>query len=202
MTAPAAPELSPGMRRVLDAPRGQRFSRPTLRPGIRPTTNRPPASPPPLTSLGRTPRERALLAQMPDTPRLRYRLTHGDVPAWMMASDARDPRPRERPAPVSDPGSVPGRKPAPAPKPVPNRKPAPAPKPTPAPGDGPRPKPLPIPRPRRERTPPPPLPRRSDRPRRPASHRRPRRRAGWTVTCYALAASAGALAHHLTQLLV
>ncbi|MFD3687887.1 hypothetical protein ACFWTE_24085 [Nocardiopsis sp. NPDC058631] len=178
--------LAPGMRRVLDAPRGRRFSRPAARPAVRPTPSpTPPSRPaplPPLASLGRTPRERELLAQMPDTPRLRYRFTHGDLPPWMNVPRPQDPRPDV----------------APALDPVPR----PAPRPRPEPGDGPRPALVPIPRPRRERTPLPPLPRRSDRPRRPASHRRPRRRVGWTAACYALASGAGALAHHLTGLLV
>ncbi|WP_200815929.1 hypothetical protein, partial [Nocardiopsis sp. JB363] len=63
--------------------------------------------------------------------------------------------------------------------------------------------PLPIPRPRREYVPPPPpLPRRSDHPRRPASHRKPRRRRiGHLITGYALAALAGAMAQPLVTLL-
>ncbi|MEU0236547.1 hypothetical protein ABZ234_02575 [Nocardiopsis sp. NPDC006198] len=39
-------------------------------------------------------------------------------------------------------------------------------------------------------------------PRRPASHRKPRRRIGWTAACHVLAATSGALAHHFIQLLV
>ncbi|WP_444961715.1 hypothetical protein [Nocardiopsis sp. M1B1] len=184
---PAAPALSSDMRRVLDAPRGQRFGRPGARAADR-TAKRPaPVPSPPLVSLGRTPRERELLARMPDTPRLRYRLTHGDVPAWMIESESRKSRPREASSPDPEP------RPRPRPRPGPER--------GPAPGDGPGPEPLPVPRPRRERTPPPPLPRRSDRPRRTASHRKPRRRLGWTVAGYALATAAGALAHHLAQLL-
>ncbi len=190
---PAAPALSSDMRRVLDAPRGQRFGRPGARTADR-TAKRPaPAPPPPLVSLGRTPRERELLARMPDTPRLRYRLTHGDVPAWMIESESRKSRPHGASAPDPEPRP----RPRPRPRPGPERGPAPR----PAPGDGPGPEPLPVPRPRRERTPPPPLPRRSDRPRRTASHRKPRRRLGWTVAGYALATAAGALAHHLTGLL-
>jgi hypothetical protein len=169
-TATAAPAsgIAPDMRRVLNAPRGRRFNRPS-RPS-RPAT----APVPPLASLGRTPRERALLAHMPDTPRLRHRLTHGDLPLWMTASEPPNPRPRTEPGPAPDPRPDDG--PAPAPTTEPVR----------------------VPRPRRER---PPLPRRSERPRRPASHRRPRRRVGWTLAGYALASVVGAVAHHLIGLL-
>ena len=174
-TTASTATLSPDMRRVLDAPRGQRFSRPSLPRGTRPRP-RPAPGPPPLVSLGRTPRERELLAQMPDTPRLRHRFAHGDLPAWMVAAKARKPQPPGGPRPER--------------------------RPTSEPGDGPRPVSPPIPRPRRERTPPPPLPRRSDRPRRPASHRKPRgHRLGWVLTGHALAVTAGALAQHLTGLL-
>lgn len=166
VTVAPASGLAPDMRRVLNAPRGRRFSRPvhTARP------SNPPA--PPLAALGRTPRERALLAHMPDTPRLRHRLTHGDLPLWMVESETPSPRPPTKPDPDRDP----------------------------RPGDGPTPasEPVRVPRPRRER---PPLPRRSSRPRRPASHRRPRRRVGWVLAGYALAATAGTLVQPLIGLL-
>ena len=76
------------------------------------------------------------------------------------------------------------------PTPAPSRSPKPlVPNPRPAPDDGPW-----VPRPRPEH---PPLPRR---PRRPHSHRKPRRRRRivWPLFGYALAALAGAFAHHLT----
>ncbi|GAB2480965.1 hypothetical protein [Nocardiopsis aegyptia] len=167
--ATAASALAPDMRRVLNAPRGQRFSRPT-------TVARPSTAPaPPLASLGRTPRERALLAHMPDTPRLRHRLAHGDLPLWMAGSDPQNPRPRREPGRTGpSPDSRPGDGPAPGPEPVR------------------------IPRPRRER---PPLPRRSDRPRRPTSHRRPRRGVGWPLVGYVLATMAGILMQYFTGVL-
>ncbi|MEU3310589.1 hypothetical protein ACWGSK_07980 [Nocardiopsis sp. NPDC055551] len=186
------------LRRVLDAPRGRRFSHTPHRPGSRPATTsapRPapidtpqsnetgPTSLPPLVSLGRTPRERALLAHMPDTPGLRRRLERGDLPEWMRIAATRRAEEPDRPQPLPwwhD--QVPDR----APAPDPDREPA---------------HPLPIPRPRREQVPPPPLPRRSDRPHRPASHRKPRRRIGHLLTGYALAALAGAMAQPLITLL-
>ena len=54
---------------------------------------------------------------------------------------------------------------------------------------------------RTEQEPRPPLPRRSDHPRRPASHRKPRRRIGPLLTGYALATLAGAMTHPLLTLL-
>ncbi|MGW8439415.1 hypothetical protein ACWGKS_30130, partial [Nocardiopsis sp. NPDC055879] len=171
------------LRRVLDAPRGRRFNHTPHRPGTRPTlTDTPhqrnetgPASLPPLVSLGRTPRERALLAQMPDTPGLRRRLERGDLPEWMRVAATRRAEEPERPQQlpwwhdqVPDPEPLPGPKPTPTltftPTPVPEPAREPAEEAEPA-------RPLPIPRPRREYVPPPPLPRRSDRPRRPTSHR-------------------------------
>ena len=165
------------LRRVLDAPRGRRFShtphrpgaRPAARLGPRPSTSKAPESLPPLVSLGRTPRERELLAQMPDAPGLRRRLERGDLPEWMRVAAARR-------------AEEPARTPEPSPSPVPVPKPARAPDEDVEPAG-----PLPIPRPRRERAP---LPRRSDRPRRPASHRKPRRRIGHLITGYVLAGAA------------
>lgn len=164
------------LRRVLDAPRGRRFSHTPHRPGTRPTP-RPVAegvleAPPPLVSLGRTPREREVLAQMPDTPGLRRRLERGDLPERMRLAAARR---------AEEPARIPEPSPSPVPVPKPAR--------TPDEDTGPY-SPLPIPRPRRERVPPPPLPRRSDRPRRPAAHRKPRRRIGPLLPGYALAGAA------------
>ncbi|WP_304452981.1 hypothetical protein [Nocardiopsis sp. YSL2] len=114
---------------------------------------------------------------MPDTPRLRHRLVHGDLPLWMAEAEPAEPRLQgeSRPRREPDPASRPGDGPAPVPEPVR------------------------IPRPRRER---PPLPRRSDRPRRPASHRRPRSRpVGWPWVGYALATAAGTLVQPFIALL-
>ncbi|WP_067597596.1 hypothetical protein [Nocardiopsis listeri] len=185
------------LRRVLDAPRGRRFNHTPHRPGTRPaprdTPNQrhepAPDRLPPLVSLGRTPRERALLAHMPDTPGLRRRLERGDLPEWMRLAAARRAEELDRPQPLPwwhD--QVPDRTPTPEPAREPTEEAEPA-------------RPLPIPRPRREQAPPPPLPRRSDRPRRPASHRKPRRRIGHLITGYALAAIAGAAAQPLITLL-
>lgn len=181
------------LRRVLDAPRGHRFSRTPNRPGTRPAVGQVieavPEPLPPLVSLGRTPRERELLAQMPDTPRLRHRFTHGDLPEWMRVAAAR------RASEPSEPPESCWRQ---------NHEPKRTPRPTPARklGEEAEPaRPLPIPRPRREQAPRPPLPRRSDLPRRPASHRKPRRRIGHLITGYALAAIAGAMGQHLVAFL-
>ena len=184
--------LAMDLRRVLDAPRGHRFSRtphrPGTRPGSHPTPGPVPEPLPPLVSLGRTPRERALLAQMPDTPGLRRRMERGDLPEWMLRSTASDSCWRQ----ALDPDRVPEPIPSPAPDPEPAR----------TPGEDTRPsRPLPVPHPRREQVPLPPLPRRSDRPRRPASHRKPRRRVGPLVAGYALAILTGAVSHHLLALL-
>lgn len=172
------------LRRVLDAPRGRRFSRPPGRPGTRPPISAVPEPLPPLVSLGRTPRERELLAQMPDTPRLRHRFAHGDLPEWMRKRTPQESCWRQDRVPDRTPEPEPARDP----------------------GEDARPdRPESIPRPRREHVPPPPppppLPRRSDRPRRPASHRKPRRRIGHLVIGYALAAAAGAVGQHLVALL-
>ncbi|GAB3722838.1 hypothetical protein [Nocardiopsis nanhaiensis] len=170
------------LRRVLDAPRVRRFSRTPhspanrlgSRPEPRPSTGAGPERLPPLVSLGRTPRERELLARMPDTPRLRRRFTHGDLPEWMRS-----------PAPPSSEScwrqdAPPDRTPEPSREPDRDAEPA---------------RPVPVPRPRRESVPPAPLPRR------PASHRKPRRRVGHLVTGYAFAAMAGAVGQHLVAFL-
>ncbi|WP_083926872.1 hypothetical protein [Nocardiopsis valliformis] len=178
------------LRRVLDAPRGRRFSRPALRPGIRPEVHssggRAPESLPSLVSLGRTPREREILARMPDTPGLRRRFAQGDPPDWMRRAESAESCWRQ--------DDVPER--TSAPKPAPTQQPAREPAEPPEPE-----RPVSIPRPRREQVPPPPLPRRSDRPRRPASHRKPRRRTGLLLTGYALAVTVGAMGQHLVALL-
>ncbi|WP_433697585.1 hypothetical protein [Nocardiopsis sp. CA-288880] len=88
MTVSSA-RLAPGVRSVLHAPRGQRFSHPRL-----------PAA---------STREELLLAQMGDNPRVAYRQLHGILPAWMEVQHARlspaavetrtaapPPRPRHR----------------------------------------------------------------------------------------------------------
>ncbi|GAA1456370.1 hypothetical protein NE857_32995 [Nocardiopsis exhalans] len=172
------------LRRVLDAPRGRRFSRPILRPGIRPEVHssggRVPESLPPLVSLGRTPREREILARMPDTPGLRRRFAQGDPPAWLRRAEASESCWRQDDVPDRTPAPKPAREPAEEAEPE---------------------RPVSIPRPRRERVPPPPLPRRSDRPRRPAGHRKPRRRIDLLLTGYALAVTAGAMGQNLVALL-
>lgn len=168
----AAP-VPTGIRTVLDAPRGSRFSRPGA--ATPPTRNQRP----PEGEQGFLTREQRLLAQMQGNPRVAYRQAHGQLPLWMRLHAARLAE-RDAHAP-EDP-----RKPAPAP----DRRPLPAvPRPRPAPDDGPL-----SPRPRRE---PPPLPRR--RSTRPHSHRKPSRlrRMAWHLLGYTLAALGGALAHHL-----
>lgn len=209
------PTLSMDLRRVLDAPPGHRFShtphRTGTRPGSRPTPR--PASHPststrteplrPLVSLGRTPRERELLAQMPDTPGLRRRLERGDLPDWMRIAAARRTEEPDRPQKLPwwhD--QIPDPTPQPAPKPTPKPAPTPVPEPSRSPDQDTEPaRPLPIPHPRREQVPRPPLPRRSDRPRRPAAHRKPRHRIAPLVASYALAALTGAMAQPLLTLL-
>ena len=116
---------------------------------------------------------------MPDNPRVAYRQVHGQIPSWMDAHAARVTA-GDTPQPARP------REPAPPPEHTPKPR---VPRPRPTPDDGPL-----RPRPRRE---PPPLPRR--RLDRPNSHRKPRRpgRTAWRLTAYALAALAGALAHHL-----
>ncbi|MFW6638533.1 hypothetical protein ACOALZ_00670 [Nocardiopsis algeriensis] len=184
-TRPAASRLA---SRPASQPCYRPSGRPTTRtatvPGARPKTARDPL--PPLASLGRTPRERALLAQMPDDPRVCRRLTQGELPAWM-----------DNVIPKAEP-----------PEPPEPSEPRPCKTPVPEPGDGPRPEPARIPRPRREYRPPLPLPRRSGRrrstwPPRPASHRKPcKRRAGPLLVGYALTTTLGALGHHLYGLLL
>ncbi|MGW5876002.1 hypothetical protein ACWFMI_05520 [Nocardiopsis terrae] len=136
-TTPPVP-VSAGVRQVLSAPRGRRFSH-TPAPDRARTRPQPPS------------RQEQLLAQMRGNPRVEHRLAHGELPAWMHVAAQR------------------------------RRTPAPVPRPRPAPDDGPtRPGPgLP------------PLPRR------PRSHRKPRRKFGWFVTIYALATAAGALIQHV-----
>ncbi|GAB3732405.1 hypothetical protein [Nocardiopsis nanhaiensis] len=79
--------IEPGMRRVLDRPRGSRFRPPGT--VTAPPTESTPSPPPPtpsaarFASLGRTPRERAMLAQMRGNPRVEHRLRYGTLPEWM-----------------------------------------------------------------------------------------------------------------------
>ena len=182
------------LRRVLEAPRGRRFNhtphRPGTRPAPRPSSGTAADPLPPLVSLGRTPRERELLAQMPDTPGLRRRIERGDLPERIRraASEGSCWRQDQRADHTS--------RPEPEPKPTPSPKPAREPD-----EDREFDRPLQIPQPRREQVPPPPLPRRSDRPHRPASHRKPRRRIGHLITGYALAVMAGAVGRHLITFL-
>ncbi|MES0836648.1 hypothetical protein [Nocardiopsis tropica] len=65
----SAEPVSSGVRAVLDAPRGQRFSK-----SVYPTL---------LT------REQRLLAQMQGNPRVAYRQAHDVLPAWMHIQAAR-----------------------------------------------------------------------------------------------------------------
>ena len=188
------PTLSMDLRRVLDAPRGRRFNHTPHRQGTRPAprttphrSHHPdPEQLPPLVSLGRTPREREILAQMPDTPGLRRRFLQGDLPAWMGMPHPTNPHQNQ--------GHISGQSPEQVP--TPDRKPSRSPDQETEPAH-----PIPIPRPRREQIPRPPLPRRPNRHRRPASHRKPRRRIGPLLTGYALAALAGAAAQPLITLL-
>ncbi|GAA1439975.1 hypothetical protein [Nocardiopsis tropica] len=128
------------------------------------------AHPCPAAPTGRSAREQRLLAQMRDNPRVAYRLEHGVLPAWMEIQDARL---AQRPSAIAPSPSRPAVLSVPCPRP--------------ASDDGP---PSPVPAPRRTR---------SSLPRRPHSHRKPRRRAraAWRLTAYTLAAAVGALAHHL-----
>ncbi|MDT0329204.1 hypothetical protein [Nocardiopsis lambiniae] len=128
----SAEPVSSGVRAVLGAPRGRRFSRPGT---------------PTLPALST--REQRLLAQMPDNPRVAYRQARGQTPPWMNLHSARitgDDAPR--PARRREPAPVPGRVPAPR-----------VPRPRPAPDDGParprphrEPPPLPRCRPGRPRS--------------------------------------------------
>jgi hypothetical protein len=60
------------VRAVLDAPRGQRFTRTRTRAGSRPPT-----------------REEHLLAQMQGNPRVARRVQQGELPLWMEIADQR-----------------------------------------------------------------------------------------------------------------
>lgn len=87
--------IEPGMRRVLDRPRGSRFRHPGTVTGPPAASPQPAAQPaPPFASLGRTPRERAMLAQMRGNPRVEHRLRYGTLPEWMH----RRPEPAPKPA--------------------------------------------------------------------------------------------------------
>ena len=185
--------MSPGpvtgeLRAVLDAPRGRRFSRPGTAARLMAT---PPggfggggsgfgdsasSTPASSTSAFRA-RERRLLAQMADNPRVAHRQAHGVLPAWVYEHATRLAERDGRPLPE---------RPADAP---------PIPRPRPAPDDGP-----PPPRPRPAR---PPLPKRPRSHRKP--RRRRRSRPWWHLLGYTLATLtgglAGALAHHLDPVL-
>ncbi|AFR06320.1 hypothetical protein B005_1707 [Nocardiopsis alba ATCC BAA-2165] len=172
------------LRRVLDAPRGRRFNRSSLRLGTRPETRtsggRATDPLPPLASLGRTPRERAILARMPDTPGLRRRFAQGDLPEWIRRAEFSETRRRQDDVSERTTASRTVRQSTKVAEPE---------------------HPGPALRPRREHTLPPPLSRRSDRFRRPAGHRKPRRRIGLLLAGYAFAVLAGAMAQPLIAFL-
>ncbi|NYH50440.1 hypothetical protein HNR06_000029 [Nocardiopsis arvandica] len=67
----SAEPVSSGVRAVLDAPRGRRFSRPGA-PAAAPLT-----------------REQRLLIRMEGNPRVAHRMEHGELPAWMHVHAAR-----------------------------------------------------------------------------------------------------------------
>ncbi|WP_435108678.1 hypothetical protein [Nocardiopsis synnemataformans] len=167
-----AEPVSSGVRAVLDAPRGRRFSKPSY--------------PTPLT------REQRLLAQMKGNPRVAYRQAHGELPPWMHVHAARLAA-RDTPNPEG-----PERPRKPATPPVRPQTPA-VPRPRPAPDDGPIPPrrerpPLPR-RPRRPHSHR--KPRswfRTGRPGRPGPVR--------LLTAYTLAVSTGVLVHHLATALL
>ncbi|WP_156366021.1 hypothetical protein [Nocardiopsis sp. NRRL B-16309] len=150
MSAPNHPTTAE-IRRVLDAPRGSRFSH----------------TPSPAQT-----REQRLLGQMAGNPRVAHRQAHGVLPAWMEVAERRRID-RDRARGTSQHQEIPR-----------------VPRPRPVPDDGP-----PPPKPER-----PPLPRRP-RPR-PHRHRKPRCRIGRRLAAYAVAAVAGALAHHLATTLL
>ncbi len=209
MSAPAVSGPSTDrIRRVLDAPRGQRFVRPGS--ASHPSRSSRPDSlsrPRKTDSPGEPTREQRLLAQMTGNPRVAYRQTHGELPAWMHVQAARlaahGSQKTQGDRGTSGTQNTRGTKEAEGPRrpsPSPQRPQVPAvPRPRPAPDDGPL-----QPRPQHPERPP--LPRR--RSQRPHSHRRARR-LGWTRTgparllvAYTLATSAGALAHHLATVLL
>ncbi|MET9709706.1 hypothetical protein ACFYOC_10270 [Nocardiopsis alba] len=76
MSAPH--RIDPGVRAVLSAPRGERFTR----------------------------HRQSALAQMADDPRVRYRQEHGELPHWMKVAsrrhDQREVRPVPSPRPAPD----------------------------------------------------------------------------------------------------
>lgn len=114
-TAPVAV----GVRQVLAAPRGQRFTR---TPALKPTRVQPPNRP--------DAHQERLLEQMRVNPRVAYRLEHGELPAWMRIQAERErtanptpdtpPRPVPRPRPAPDDGP-PSPRPTPKLPPLPRR---------------------------------------------------------------------------------
>lgn len=172
-----AETVSSGVRAVLDAPRGHRFSRPCY--------------PAPLT------REQRLLSQMEGNPRVAYRQAHGVLPEWMHVHAAQlDERasratehPEERP---SKPTTQPQRPPEPV-----------VPRPRPAPDDGPFPprrERPPLPRRRSKRPHSHRKPRSWFRTGLPGHPGHPGPVS--LLTAYILAISTGALAHHLAAVLL
>ncbi|GAB3698535.1 hypothetical protein [Nocardiopsis oceani] len=111
-------QVDPGVRQVLTAPRGQRFTRTRTRTR---TGTRAPARPPT--------REQRLLAQMADNPRVQYRMEHGTLPHWMKVAAARRQqadRPPNRPDPPDPPTTPDPPAPrVPRPRPAPERDPFP-----------------------------------------------------------------------------
>jgi hypothetical protein len=124
MTTPH--QVSPGVRSVLTAPRGHRFSRPgSARPLALPSepdprhtplielwgphASHPPAAAPPQSHQDR--RER-LLRQMEGNPRLSYRLQHNAVPHWK-DTHQRQEQTRQTRKPVKPPATARGRHRAP-----------------------------------------------------------------------------------------
>ncbi|WP_051064551.1 hypothetical protein, partial [Nocardiopsis halotolerans] len=131
------PDSPTRIRQVLNAPRGQRF--------VRPSSPSRPKGASHTTGAESPTREQLLLTQMRDNPRVAYRLEHGELPPWMhiqsdrilqvQASRASRTARSRNTEPVRS-----SRQPAP-----------PVPRPRPAPDDTPR-RPLPR-RPRRHRKP-------------------------------------------------
>lgn len=139
----------------------------TLPPGIRQVLATPRGER--FAAPGRAPQNRhtRLLAQMQDNPRARYRQLHGELPAWILPKEDRASRP---PRPRPEAPSVPRPRTPNGTRTVPTTT-----------RTRPRPARPPVPAPRVH----------------PGAHRKPRRRTGWILAGYTLAATAGALASRL-----
>ncbi|WP_040698605.1 hypothetical protein [Nocardiopsis kunsanensis] len=128
----SAEPIASGVRTVLEAPRGSRFTR--TRTGARTPS-----------------REQRLLAQMEGNPRVDYRQAHGQLPHWVHLQAARKGKHQARHAPEVFEGVEGPWKPSPVP--VHPQVPV-IPRPRPAPDDGPAPpRPIRPPLPRRPRRP-------------------------------------------------